>query len=137
VKAYSADLRERILTAYNNGDGSQRVLARRFYVSPAFVQNLLRRYREERHFNPKPHGGGKKPLVDGSQLQAVARIVRERPEASLDELRSAVERECDVRLSRPTMCRVRQRLGIDGGRNPMTAQLAHRTERDRSRESAR
>ena len=40
---YSSDLRQRILTAYQAHEGSQRELAQRFKVSLSFVRDLLRR----------------------------------------------------------------------------------------------
>ena len=44
--AYSIDLRKKILTAWQNKEGSQRELAKRFKVSLSFIRNFLRRYRE-------------------------------------------------------------------------------------------
>lgn len=43
--AYSADLRHRVIEAWENKEGSQRQLAQRFKVSLSFVRNLLRHYR--------------------------------------------------------------------------------------------
>jgi transposase len=44
--AYSIGLRKKILVAYQNKEGSQRELAKRFKVSLSFIRNFLRRYRE-------------------------------------------------------------------------------------------
>jgi transposase len=55
---YSADLRERILVAYEQGEGSQVAIARRFRVCPAAVCNWLRQARQEGRRCPKPHRGG-------------------------------------------------------------------------------
>lgn len=44
--AYSADLRYRVIAAWQNREGSQRQLAQRFKVSLSFVRNLLRHYRQ-------------------------------------------------------------------------------------------
>jgi transposase len=41
--AYSIDLRQRILNAYEAKEGSQRTLAKRFQVSLSFVKRLIRR----------------------------------------------------------------------------------------------
>jgi transposase len=45
---YSADLRERVLVAYEQGEGSQVAIARRFRVCPATVCNWIL---------PSPPGG--------------------------------------------------------------------------------
>ena len=47
AKAYSLDLRQKILSAWQNQESSQRGLAERFKVSLAFVAKLLRQYLRE------------------------------------------------------------------------------------------
>ena len=44
--AYSIDLRQKILSAWQNKEGTQRELAKRFKVSLSFLCDFLRRYRE-------------------------------------------------------------------------------------------
>ena len=44
MKVYSSDLREKVLKAYNDKEGSMRELAKRFMVSLSFVFNLIRRF---------------------------------------------------------------------------------------------
>lgn len=41
MKAYSIDLREKIVNAYSEGDTSIRKVAQRFGVAKSFVQKLL------------------------------------------------------------------------------------------------
>lgn len=58
MRAYSLDLRQKIIEAYNNQESSQRQLAKRFKVSLSFVQKLLKRYRQEATIDPKSGGRG-------------------------------------------------------------------------------
>ena len=51
MKADSVDLRQKIIDAYNQREGSQRQLARRFRVSLSFIENLLKRYRRMEQLN--------------------------------------------------------------------------------------
>ena len=60
-KPYSIDLREKIVTAYENQEGSMQKLAKRFKVSKNFVADLLKRFKETGQIAPKPHGGGHPP----------------------------------------------------------------------------
>ncbi len=53
MKAYSLDLRQKIVDAYAGGDISQRKLAKNFGVTLSFVQNLLKRHRELGTIVPK------------------------------------------------------------------------------------
>ena len=43
MAAYSIDLRQKILSAWQNKEGTQRELAKRFKVSLSFLRNFLRR----------------------------------------------------------------------------------------------
>ena len=47
--SYSPDLRERVVGAYESGEGSIRVLAKRFKVHKDTVSNWLRLSREQGH----------------------------------------------------------------------------------------
>ena len=55
---YSADLRERVLVAYEQGEGTQVAIAHRFRVSPATVCNWIRQACQDGRRRPKPHRGG-------------------------------------------------------------------------------
>jgi len=54
MKVYSKDLRERVLKAYNDKNGSMRKLADDFMVSLSFVFRLVKRFKHNGHINPKP-----------------------------------------------------------------------------------
>ena len=69
---YSADLRERVLVACEQGDGRQVEIARRFRVCPATVCNWRRQEREEGRRSPKPHSGGVPSRLDAAVLGGAA-----------------------------------------------------------------
>jgi len=75
MRAYSADFRFSVVRAYENGQGSQRQLARLFGVSVSFVQNLLQHYRRTGSVRPKPHkvvAGVKLSILRGGGPDAAA-----------------------------------------------------------------
>ena len=74
---YSIDLRKRMINAYENHEGSQRQLAKRFQVSLSFIKSLIRRYRKTEKIKAKPHGGGAKPIIKRSQLKQIQQLVTE------------------------------------------------------------
>src|SRR3954466_2097262 len=84
---YSKDLRERVAAAVDHGEGSQREIARRFRVSFTFVFRLLRRRREAGTLDPKPHGGGPTPALGPEDQQRLDELIREKPDATLEQLR--------------------------------------------------
>jgi putative transposase len=55
MRAYSTDLRQKIIDAYNS-EGSFRNIAKRFSVSRSFVQKLVERYQDTGLVSALPHG---------------------------------------------------------------------------------
>ena|SRR5262245_42780158 len=112
MAAYSIDLRQKILRAYERHLGSQRRIADLFGVSLAFVEKVLCQHRTTGDIAPKPHAGGQKPRLDAAAQAVVRRSVDDHPDATLEEWCTRVAAERGVRVSVPTMCRVLQRLGL-------------------------
>lgn len=108
MKAYSIDLRSRIVHAYLAQEGSQAELAKRFQVSERWLQNLLRQQRETGSLDPLPHGGGRGRIIGADQEPLLLNVLAATPDASLDEL---CER-CGVNGSRMCVARALERLNI-------------------------
>jgi len=58
MKAYSLDLRQRVLQAALSGDHTIAEVAGLFGVGTAFVNKMLRLHRAGVDLAPRPHGGG-------------------------------------------------------------------------------
>src|SRR3712207_4362391 len=58
MKAYSLDLRQRVLSAALRGDRTPPEVAELFGVSLTFVNKMLRLHRSGQGIAPRPHGGG-------------------------------------------------------------------------------
>lgn len=84
---YSNDLRERVAAAVDHGEGSQREIARRFRVSLTFIVRLLQRRRATDSLDPKPHGGGPTPALGPEDQRRLNELIREQPDATLEQLR--------------------------------------------------
>jgi transposase len=112
MAAYSIDLRQKILHAYERRLGSQRALAHLFGVSLAFVEKVLRQHRTTGTIAPKPHAGGQRPRLDEATHGLLRQLVRDDPDLTLHELCTRMATETGVRVSVPTMCRILQRLGL-------------------------
>lgn len=109
MKAYSTDLRQKIIETYENERISQRQLAQRFRVTLSFIVKLLKQYRETGELAPKTSPGRPREL-DEAQMQGVQAFVEANPDLTLDELRAEVAQQYGVTVSRSTMCRVMKRL---------------------------
>ncbi len=112
MKAYSIDLRQKVIDAYNNQEGSLRQLAKRFSVSLSFVQRLLKRYHQSGTVEPKPHGGGKPAKLTQEQMVIVKILVEEDNDATLVELCERLQQRIGVKLSRATLGRITQTLNL-------------------------
>ena len=96
MRAYSMDLRERVVAACDEGIDTRTEIAERFSVSESWVRRLIQRRRDTGSIAPKPHGGGQKPAFDGDGLERLGQAVAERPDATLAELRDAVGAACGI-----------------------------------------
>lgn len=102
--AYSQDLRVRVFAACDRGMPTAQV-ADVFGVSPAWVRRLKQRRREHGEITPRPMGGAMVIKIDPTRL---AQLVKEQPDATLEELR---QRLGGVRTT-SAVCMALQRLGL-------------------------
>jgi transposase len=86
MKAYSQDLRERVVRACDEGRGTRQQIADLFGVSTAWIRRLLQRRRQTGSFAAKPHAGGTPPKLAPNQRHRLVALVAEDPDATLAEL---------------------------------------------------
>ena len=111
MRAYSLDLRQRVVRAYEQGEGSISEIATRFGVSTPFVKKLLRRWRETADLAPLAHGGGKPKGLSARQHQLLKRKVREQSDISLAELQSLLDEQESVQVHVSTISRALASMG--------------------------
>jgi transposase len=112
MKAYSLDLRQRVVSAYEQGEGSISEIAARFGVCPAFVKKMLRQWRESGDLAPRPHGGGKPASLSARQRQLLKRKVRAQSDISLAELQGLRAEQEEVSVHVSTIARALSALGL-------------------------
>src|SRR3954453_14687768 len=105
---YSQDLRQRIVDTIRRGDATIRQVADRFLVSFSFVTRLLHLYRSTGSVEPKPHGGGNPAVLTPEDLERLRALIRERPDATLEECRTHLGASCSLM----TLSRALRRLGL-------------------------
>jgi len=84
MQPLSNDLRERILNAVDNREGSRRKLAARSGVNVSTITRLLQLRSQTGSFEPRPHGGGTAPTLDQNGLNRLRDLVKENPDATLE-----------------------------------------------------
>lgn len=83
MRAYSDDLRAKVLAACDAGQTTKAV-AERFAVSASWVRRVKQVRRESGRVSAAPHGGGHRPGWV-THADAIRQAVREAPDATLAE----------------------------------------------------
>ena len=122
MRPYSLDLRERVAAAIDHHDGSIRWIARVFRVSTSFIVRLLQRRRATGTLAPEPHRGGPPPALGPADLERLTALVREQPDATLEQLRQRGGFQCSLK----TLWYALDRLGLTRKKKSL-----HATQRDR------
>jgi transposase len=118
MRAYSNDLRERIVAAVERGEHSIRLIARLFCVSLSCVVRLLQHKRRTGSVQPKPHAGVPPRKLDAAADARLLELVTAQPDATLAELRDRL----GIRCSLMTIARALQRHKITRKKKTLHAQ---------------
>ena len=94
VKAYSMDLRVRVMADVDGGLGTK-AAAEKYRVSEDWVRKLKRLRRETGSFAPRQQRVSHATKLD-NDLPRLEQLVKERPDATLKELRAALGCEASV-----------------------------------------
>lgn len=125
MKAYSVDLRQKIIDVRQSENLSIRALAQRFQVSKHFIENLLKRHREHGSVQPRPHGGGARPKLNTEQLNQLEALVEKHNDATLAELGEMLHQETGIRLSLTTIHRQLKKMGYSLKKNNLSREKSH------------
>lgn len=110
--AYSVDLRQRVVRAYQEGMGNQRDVAKLFKVAPKTLQNYLYLERDTGGLLPKNGKQGRKPAIHEEGLKAISGWIGEQQDITLKELGENYQAAYGVKLSPSMLSRACQQLGL-------------------------
>ena len=112
MKAYSVDLRQKIVTAHLTEKMSIRKVAIRFAVSKSLVQKLVKLQQTQENLQPLQRGKPQFSHLTNAE-PFVKALVREHPDATLVELCELFAIKTGNWVSRTAMCRCLQKLGLN------------------------
>ena len=95
-KTTSLDLRERILAAYDEGEGTREDIAKRFRVSLGMVKKLIQQRRHTGDIKAQHHRAGRKPMLVAEHQRQFRTLLTEKPDLTLRELRELLSLQCSV-----------------------------------------
>lgn len=108
----SVDLRSRIIAAWQSATySSWKEIAETYGVGRATVIRLIRRFRATGSVAPAAHAGGLEPLIPEERLLEFE-LVQEQPDRTIEELAVLYSEQSGVTVSRATMGRALERLGL-------------------------
>jgi transposase len=110
MRAYSLDLRERIVRSVEGGM-SKANAARTFEVCLNTVKRLVDQHQETGSLAPKPKPGRPRRVGKDREPELIA-IVNANPDATLDEYCQELASGQEIVISESTMCRMLQRVGL-------------------------
>ena len=111
MKAYSQDLRARVVASAQTGNQTQQSIAATFGISLSTVEKWLHQQREtgQETARPQTHGP-RRALQDCAAFIRAA--VKQQPDSTLSELCGRVATVKGVQASPSMMCRELQHLGL-------------------------
>lgn len=96
MQTISLDLRQRILAAYDKGRDTRDQVARRFEVSLGLVKKLLQQRRRTGDIAPRHRFSGRKPTILPTHQSQMRRLLADKPDLTLPELRQATGLRCTL-----------------------------------------
>ncbi len=111
MKAYSEDLRRKVVQAVHQRGMSKSQAARLFSVSLSSVKRYVRLVDRGESLAPRK-GGGRPPKADEATKRLLEEDIRTRPAATVKERRHFLMSFAGKSLSEPTLRRLLKRMGF-------------------------
>ncbi len=111
MKAYSEDLRQKVVQAIEQRGISKSQAARLFGISLSSVKRYARLSSQGESLTPRK-GGGRPPKADETTRKLLEEDIRRRPAATVADRRHFLESFSGRSLSEPTLRRLLKRMGF-------------------------
>jgi transposase len=111
MKAYSQDLRKKVVQAIEQRGISKSQAARLFGISLSSVKRYSRLANQGKSLAPRK-GGGRPSKADETTKRLLEEDIRKRPAATVADRRHFLERFAGRSLSEPTLRRLLKRMGF-------------------------
>jgi len=118
MRAYSTDLREKLVLAYETGESTLDEVADTFGVGRCTVARMMKLWRAGQSLAPLPHGGGYPATLDEKLLALLQQQVAAQPDATLAELAAYLKRKARAQVHPSNICRALQKLDLPRKKKP-------------------
>lgn len=111
-KAYSEDLRQRVIACYEAGKDTYQEVAERFGVSASFVRDLVRLKKDTGEIERRPHGGGMPSKITPDDERVLRRWYELKPDMTLKEAQERLLADRGVDASVMALSRALRRMNL-------------------------
>ncbi len=95
-KPISLDLRERIVAAYQDREGTREEVAKRFKVSVGMVKKLLAQKSRTGDLRPRYRFCGRKARLEPEHGKSMRQLVEQQPDVTLEEIKQRLGLDCTI-----------------------------------------
>ena len=112
AKAYSDDLRRKILQSWEEGEETQAHIAKHFRVSVRYVGKIIHHKRATGQAERIPHRPGRKSRFTPPIREQVRLWIRGQPDLTLAELQEKLRQGEQLKVSLPSIWKVLKGMGL-------------------------
>jgi transposase len=95
-KPISLDLRERIVSAYDEKEGTREEVAKRFKVSEGMVKKLLAQRNRTGDLRARYRFCGRRARLEPEHGERMRKLVERQPDVTLEEIKQRLELGCTI-----------------------------------------
>lgn len=96
MEPYSLDLRERVMSAYDEGHWTVGQLAERFKVGVWWIHKLKRQRKQKGSLAVRKGNVGQPRSLQDKEIEKLEKYVGQHPDATLEEIRERLKFACTV-----------------------------------------
>ena len=115
--SYSYDLRQRVMAAYQQKEGSMRQLAERFKLHFTTVRNWVKQSKTDSSLTPKTFSNGRRSMIQAEHKAFLENLYRQQPDLTHVEAGERFMTQFGRHPSVWVMSRAHKRLGISRKKN--------------------
>ena len=112
ARPYGDDLRRKLLSAYDDGEGELEDLAARFSVSVGWAKKISAQRNRTGKVERVPHRPGRKPRVGAEDQQSVIGWVTAQPDLTLSDIQAKLRAEAGITLGIPRIWHLLRKLKL-------------------------
>lgn len=127
-RIYSLDLRQKAVSAYENGEGTQAEIAEQFSIGLRTFKTWLSLKKETGNLAPKEYiYCGRRPVIGEKGSLFLKKLIERKPDILISEIRTSYKNKFNVEIAQSMVSRALKKLNL---RRKKKSIYAHEQERE-------